>query len=712
LDASTLNILLVEDNPGDARLVREYLQSDPTVNVALEHAKTLVEAQALLSHNSFDAILLDLSLPDVHGLDTLRRMRAHSAAPIIVLTGAEDDQLGLEALHEGAQDYLVKGEIPGSLLSRSIRYAIERLKTLGALRRSEERYELVIAATSDGIWDWDLVNGTLDFSAQWNAMLGYSARAVQATPKDWFNLVHPDDVGSLQERIDDHFVGRSPVFECEYRMRHQDGQMRWMLARGIAVVDQSGIRYRMVGSQSDITDRKQAEMSLQRAAFKDPLTGLDNRAQMKQGLLQALAASARRSTGVGVLFLDLDNFKSVNDTLGHPAGDHVLCVIARRLTIELREYDRIARFGGDEFMILIDDLIDVEQARSIAKRVLDSIVKPIRLNEREATLSASIGITTCMTGLTDPEYLLQTADVAMYQAKNAGKKGIAVFEPSMMNRLIERMGLEHLMRKSLRERPIKLQYQPIIELASSRIVGIEALARLQDETGKWIPPGVFIPVAESAGLMLALGEAVLEQACLDAQRLQRLQPDLTLNVNVSATQLQHKHFVARLFGILARTGFEPGLLTLEITESSVMRDTLTAIQRLHEIKQHGIAIAIDDFGTGYSSLSVLRELPVDILKIDRTFINRMDSDPDGLEIVRLVTVMARALKLSVVAEGVETSAQLHALQRLNCQLGQGYLISRPADLPVIEQFIKDRPTFLDMNDEFIKARAEQQLKAD
>jgi diguanylate cyclase (GGDEF)-like protein len=312
--------------------------------------------------------------------------------------------------------------------------------------------------------------------------------------------------------MDEHLAGRTPVFECEFRMRHQDGQMLWMLARGIAVADRNGRRYRMVGSQADITERKQVELRLQRAAFRDPLTGLDNRAQMKIGLEQALASSIRRPTGVGVLFLDLDNFKAVNDTLGHSAGDHVLCVIARRLTVEVREYDRIARFGGDEFMILIDDLEDVEQAQRIAHRVLKTICTPINLEDNEAILSASIGIATCMTGHTDPEYLLQSADVAMYQAKASGKNGVAVFDPNMMSSLVERMELEHLLRAALDNHLVKLQYQPIIELATSHVTAIEALARLQDYDGNLIPPSAFIPVAEAAGLMIPLGEAVLERA--------------------------------------------------------------------------------------------------------------------------------------------------------------------------------------------------------
>lgn len=651
------------------------------------HTETLGDALSILDSTAFDAILLDLSLPDSHGLETLQKARARCSLPIIVLTGASDDQLGLAALQEGAQDYLVKGELPGSLLVRSIHYAIERLTTLDELRKSEERYELAIAATRDGIWDWDLTNQTINYSLRWMTMLGYEPSELDSTPETWFSRVHPGDRGRLQKRLEDHLSGQIPNFFSEYRIQHRDGNMRWMLARGLAIADESDTYYRMVGSQTDITDRKQAELSLQRAAYRDPLTGLDNRTQMTLGLEQALAASARRTTGIGVLFLDLDNFKTINDTLGHSAGDHALCVIARRLTVELREYDRIARFGGDEFMILIDDLEDESQAVRIARRVLDAVQKPIRLHEREAKLGASIGITTCMNGDSDPEYLLQSADVAMYQAKENGKGGIAVFEPSMMSNLVERMELEHLLRQALDEKRIVLHYQPIIDLESSHIVGVEALARLQDEDARWVPPSTFVPLAESAGLMLALGEAVAEQALQDAVRLQEIQPGMNLNINVSAIQIQHDDFVENLFRILDRTGFEPGRLTLEITETSIMTDTLTVIERLREIKRRGIAIAIDDFGTGHSSLSVLRELPIDILKIDRTFTSRMDTDNDSLEIVRLIAVMAQALRLTVIAEGIETDAQLQSMLNLNCRLGQGYLISHPVTFDAVEELI-------------------------
>lgn len=686
----SLTVLLIEDNPGDARLVMEALGHQPRQPVNIHHAETLGAAMPLLDDPAFDAVLLDLSLPDSHGMQTLHKVRERTALPIIVLTGAADDEAGLATLQDGAQDYLVKGEIPGSLLVRSIRYAIERMSTLEALRTTEQRYELAIAATRDGIWDWDLESDTIDYSQRWMTMLGYEPGELDSSPETWFSRIHHGDRGRVQRRLQEHLSGQLPTFFSEYRMQHRDGQIRWMLARGLAVADASGEYRRLVGSQTDITDRKQAELRLQRAAYRDPLTGLDNRTQMKLGLEQALAASARRTTGIGVLFLDLDNFKSINDTLGHSAGDHVLCVIARRLTVELREYDRIARFGGDEFMILIDDLEGVEQAERIARRVLDAIIRPIRLGDREATLSASIGITTCMNGETDPEYLLQSADVAMYQAKSNGKNGIAVFEPAMMSSLVERMELEHVLRRALDNRTIALHYQPIVDLATSRIIGIEALARLPNDDSGWVSPAQFIPMAESAGLMFALGETVAEKALIDTLRMQELQPDLNLSINVSAIQLQHEDFVKSLFRLLDRSGFEPDRLTLEITETAVMTDTLAVIERLREIKCRGISIAIDDFGTGHSSLSVLRELPVDVLKIDRTFTSRMDVDSDGLEIVRLITVMARALRLSVIAEGIETKAQLNALQKLGCHLGQGYLISHPVALEAIEDMIADQ----------------------
>ncbi|MEZ4569740.1 MAG: diguanylate cyclase [Thermomicrobiales bacterium] len=263
------------------------------------------------------------------------------------------------ALRDGAQDYLVVNEVSGSRLDRSIRNAIERARATRSLRRDRERYELAIQATRDGIWDWDLLNNTVEYSPRWKEMLGYADEDIDGHPDAWFDLVHPGDLGRLRDRIQDHVTGQSPHFECEYRIRCQDGEYHWMLARGLAVENESGTPYRMAGFQSNISDRKRAELRLQRAALRDPLTGLDNRAQLMHGLEQALAASSRHETGVGILFLDLDNFKFINDSMGHSAGDHVLRIIARRLTVALREYDRIARFGGDEFTILIDDLVNV-----------------------------------------------------------------------------------------------------------------------------------------------------------------------------------------------------------------------------------------------------------------------------------------------------------------------------------------------------------------
>ncbi|MEZ4570211.1 MAG: bifunctional diguanylate cyclase/phosphodiesterase [Thermomicrobiales bacterium] len=374
---------------------------------------------------------------------------------------------------------------------------------------------------------------------------------------------------------------------------------------------------------------------------------------------------------------------------GPPAGDHVLRIIARRLTVALREYDRIARFGGDEFTILIDDLVNVAQARNIAQRVIFAIEEPIHLKETEVRISASVGIATCMTGETDPEYLLQAADIAMYDAKNAGNSSVSVFRPSMMTGLVERLELERKLRRALTERRIHLVYQPIVNLVTSEIVAVEALARWQDDDGSWITPSTFIPLAEGTGLIIRLGQALLEQACEDIKRLQSIRPELGLNVNISSSELRQDEFVRHVLEIVERTGFDPMRLTLEINEASVMVDTLEAIERLHELKRSGVIVAVDDFGTGHSSLSILQELPVDVLKIDQSFVQRLDTDAEGFEIVRLITVMAKTLRLSTIAEGIETAGQMNALLNLQCRTGQGFLLHQPMPLSDVEQLVSD-----------------------
>ena len=568
-----------------------------------------------------------------------------------------------------------------SAVQAVVRDVSDRLRAQEALRASEERYALAATAANDGLWDWDLRGEVLYYSPRWKEMLGLDEHDVGSMIEEWFARVHAEDIDRLRGEIEDHIAGKTDHLESLYRVRHRDGAWRWVLARGLAVRDTDGKAYRLAGSQTDVTERKLAEEQLLYDALHDSLTGLPNRALFMEELQLAIDRRRRRPAyGFTVLFLDLDRFKIINDSLGHMAGDTLLIEVAHRILKCLRPGDRVARLGGDEFTVLLDDVDDVTGATHVADRIHHEMQAPFLLSGREVFSGASIGIALSRSGYHEPAAVLRDADLAMYRAKRRGGGRYEVFDLRMHQGAIARLELETDLRRALDRQEFALVYQPIMADDGQRIAGFEALARWNHPRRGLVQPDTFIPVAEETNLTFALGRWVLHEACRQLRAWQTNLHGMRLGVgvNVSGRQLLAPNLTDEVAAALEETGIEPRFVHLEITENVLMQDVDAAADVLAALKALGVRLHMDDFGTGYSSLSYLRRFPLDGLKIDRLFVSRMD-EPQNLELVRTIVALAHNLGLQVVAEGVETPLQRRQLREMSCELMQGYLFSPPLD---------------------------------
>jgi diguanylate cyclase (GGDEF)-like protein len=551
--ARAVRVLIVEDNPGDAILVREMLRDADAAGFELVHAMRLSEGIEQLLGQGADCVLLDLSLPDAEGLDALTQIQSVSLdVPVIVFSGRSDERIAVRAVQEGAQDYLIKGQVDGRLLARSINYAVER---------------------------------------------------------------------------------------------------------------------------------KRVEVELAHQALHDALTGLPNRGLFLDRLAQALTRLGRHSSALAVLFCDLDRFKVVNDSLGHTAGDELLVGVARRLEDALRVGDTAARFGGDEFVILCEDITGAHQAIAIAERVSAALAAPFVLGEDEAFVRTSIGIAMATDAHARPEALLRDADAAMYRAKEKGGGIYEVFDDDMRARAVKRLETENALHRALERGEFLLHYQPQMSLATGAVAGVEALVRWAHPERDLVSPGEFIGSAEETGLILEIGAWALKEACEQAARWAqnaRPGPLPRMSVNLSARQCAHPDLVDVVATTLRETGVDPATICLEITETAVMADMEAGVGVLDQLRALGCSLAIDDFGTGWSSLRALQRFPVDEVKIDKSFVDGVSRDPQEAAIVAAVISLSHALGLRTVAEGVESVSQVDRLRALGCDFAQGFFFARPA----------------------------------
>jgi diguanylate cyclase (GGDEF)-like protein/PAS domain S-box-containing protein len=555
--------------------------------------------------------------------------------------------------------------------------ALEREVLFKRNRAIADKLEIVSRTTSDGIWEWDLVNNRMEWNIGAHKVMSRAVESLTEDPLSLMALVHPADI----KKVEKAFALPLPEgrrITVEFRIRGHEERDIWVFGAGEVIRDSGGNPMRIIGSVADITEKKENEARIIQLAYHDALTGLPNRLLFQEGLEKALERVRRKPGKLAVFMIDLDRFKLVNDTLGHQAGDKLLRQVADRLREVVGDKGTIARLGGDEFIVLLPRLREEEEATELAAMLLRNLNHPFALEEQEIYVAASIGTSLYPDHGTDADTLIKYADLAMYHAKDNGGNSLELYMPSLSFRNDERFTMETGLRRALERGEFSLQFQPQIQLATGELYGAEALLRWETPEGRRISPCEFIPLAEETGLIIPIGQWVLEQACLACKRWQE-NGDLSLvvSVNISALQFQSDPFPEAVRQVLRETGIDPSRLCLEITEYTAVQNLERSIRILKELAGIGVKFAIDDFGTGQSQLVLLRKFPAHHIKIDTTFIRDMMEEPDDEAIVRAVIALSHSLGLTVTAEGVETESQLRKLQQMSCDRIQGYYTGRP-----------------------------------
>jgi diguanylate cyclase (GGDEF)-like protein/PAS domain S-box-containing protein len=674
-------LLVVEDNPGDARLLREMFAEQRAQNSTITHVGSMSDAEKHLASNEVDVILLDLGLPDAQGLDAVRR--AHAAAPrvaLVVVTGLDDETLATQALQEGAQDYLIKGQIEIRGLIRALRYAVERKVMEEALFAVNERAEVTLKSIGDAVACTDLAGNISFLNLVAEKMTGWPWREAIGRPmSEVLHIVN----ASTGEAISNPMAmqtgkNESVHLPADCLLVRRDGFETPIEDSIAAIHDRQGRAYGAVIVFRDVSASRQMALQMTHSAQHDFLTGLPNRMFLNDRVGQSISLAQRYGNNVAILFLDIDGFKHINDSLGHPTGDKLLKSIAERLVACVRATDTVSRQGGDEFVVLLSEVEHAEDAAITARRMLKAVAETHCIDQHDLHVTTSIGLSVYPEDGHDAETLIKNADTAMYQAKENGRQSYQFFKPAMNVRAVARQSIEENLRRALDRHEFSLHYQPKVSLKTGEITGAEALLRWTDPVRGPVSPAEFIPVAEDCGLIRPIGTWVLREACKQARLWEAVGLQLNrMAVNISAMEFWDEDFLENVFSTLDATGMDPHALVLELTETVLMKRVDIAASTLKSLRARGIHLAVDDFGTGYSSLSYLRKFPVDTLKIDQSFVRQITTAPDDTTIVIAVIGMARSLNLRVIAEGVETKDELDFLQAHLCDEAQGYFFSRP-----------------------------------
>ena len=717
-------ILIIDtDNEDRARLALLLAKENHAVEVANDGPSGL----KIAAEERPDLVLIAVNLPGADGCDICRHLKndpeLHDAPVILIAENNTAEVFGLEC---GANDF-VRKPVDWLVLRARVTVLLKYRRAVSALRQSqnelesrvrertsqlekalaehkrielalvesEERYALAADGANDGLWDWNLKTGEIYFSPRWKAMLGYEESEIVNSPEEWYSRLHIEDLAQFKSSIQTHLAGITANWRLECRMKHRDGKIRWMYVRGMGVRGKDGIAYRMAGSQSDITSRKIMELQLRHDAFHDALTGLPNRALFNDRLQHSIARMKRNPNYCyAVLLLDVDRFKIVNDSLGHSIGDHLLIEFARRVKHCPRTTDTMARLGGDEFIVLLEDVASVEGANVFADRINDELKEPFILDNRQVFVTTSIGIAIGKKRYEKTDEVLRDADTALYQAKAAGLGRQEVFTSGMHVKVMTLLDLEHDLRRAVGRNEFVLHYQPIVSLLTGKIVSFEALLRWKHPARGMVSPLEFIPLAEETDLITPITMWVLRQACEAIKLMQAKHPrnpPLSISVNLSGRAFSRPNLVPEIAGVMNDCQIAPGSIKFEITEGAVMQNAQAAMAMLALLRSMNIELLVDDFGTGYSSLSYLHRLPLDVLKIDRSFVSRMGTGDKNSSIVRTIAMLAGNLGLKMVAEGIETADQLSQLRALNCEYGQGYLFSKAVPLDVADNMLGSDP---------------------
>jgi diguanylate cyclase (GGDEF)-like protein/PAS domain S-box-containing protein len=680
-------LLLIQDDPVDAKLVREALHNSIDGSYKVEWIRGCAEGLGRLAREGSNrgdriaAILVDLILADSHGIETFDKVfQAAPQIPILVLTCSQDEDIAKSAVQRGAQDYLLKDRLDNYLLPKAIHSMIERAANAEALFEEKERAQVTLNSIGDAVMSTDVWGQVTYLNAVAEKLTGWLCAEAAGHPlEEVFRIVdatsrktldHPMMLAVLKNKT----LGLPP--NCVLIRR--DGQEATIEDSAAPIHDRRGRVTGAVMVFHDVSAAQALSLRMSYLAQHDSLTDLPNRILLNDRLAQFMALARRHNQKLGLLYLDVDRFKNVNDSLGHSVGDLLLQAVAARLLTCVRSSDTVSRQGGDEFVLLLSEMTHAKDAVIVAEKVLLALSNPYNIEQHEMHLTASIGIVMYPDDGTEAETLMKNADVAMYHAKAAGRNNYQFFKAEMNFHAAERQSLETGLRHALAREEFVLYYQPKVNLETGAIIGAEALIRWRHPERGLVPPEQFIPVAEECGFVVPMGRWVLREACRQTRLWQsRGLPALRIAVNISAVELRAKDFVAQVRLILAQTGLQPSDLELELTETFLMQDSNSTAAVLNELKALGVHLALDDFGTGYSSLSYVKRFPIDTLKIDRSFVRDIAIDADDASIVSAVIGMGKSLHMRVVAEGVETTEQLEFLQKQGCPFGQGYLFSPP-----------------------------------
>jgi len=673
-----MKILLVEDNQGDARLL-EIMLHDVLTACTLTHADTLGKAISHACLMQFDIILLDLSLPDSQGSSTFWRLHdVVSNVPIVVMTGHDDEVLATELAQAGAQDYLVKGSVDGRWLLRVMRYAIERKRAELELRQSEAKVRALYEAVPDLLLFLDL-----------------EGRFLECKPaKDFQTHIEPEHFlgktihEALPEGVADQAMlclekavaGRG-IASFEYQMA---------LPQGVTNYESRFIRAseeQVLCIVRDISESKRTQQQLHFLAHYDTLTGLPNRLLFNESLQQAQTYANRTSDTIAVMFIDLDRFKNINDTLGHGVGDKLLQQVGARISLCIRESDTVARMGGDEFAVVLVNVREERDAAVVAEKIIDALRLPFMVEDHEVFVGASIGITFYRPGQDDRDVLLEKADVAMYHAKERGRNNYQFYSSEMDEVAYERLVMENHLRHALDRNEFILYYQPQIAVEGGCVTAVETLLRWQHPERGLVAPGEFISLLEESGLIVPVGKWVLKTSCQQGRAWYDAGTPVRVAVNLSVRQFKHPGLVADVAEILAESGLPPELLELELTESMFMDSATGDVNKLTQLKALGVSLAIDDFGSGASSLAYLKDFPVDTLKICQSFVLNLPHNNDDSAIASAVLGLAQAMNFTSVAEGVENAQQADFLRERRCDYFQGFLFSKPLPVDELNQLL-------------------------
>jgi diguanylate cyclase (GGDEF)-like protein/PAS domain S-box-containing protein len=686
------NLLLIEDNPADAKLVREAL-SDPRFGpFNIEWVKTLSDGLERLKKGGIEAVLADLFLTDSQGIKTLDSLLVAAArVPILVLSGVDDPDIASQALQHGAQDYLPKRHLDGYSLSRALRNMIDRKTAEDVLFIEKERAQVTLNSIGDGVLCTDTSGHITYLNMVAEKMTGWPLEEASGRPlTEIFQIFDEVTRRSIPNPMELAVSqNRTVSLASNCILIRRDGHESAIENSAAPIHDRDGNGTGAVIVFHDVSVARAMSLKMSHSAQHDFLTGLPNRMLLNDRVSQAINLAARHLKKVAVLFLDLDGFKHVNDSLGHSVGDKLLQSIANRLVGCVRGSDTVSRQGGDEFVVLLSEMERSEDAAIAASKILHAVVAAHSIEQHDLHVTTTIGVSIYPDDGLDAETLIKNADAAMYQAKENTRQSYQFFKAPMNVRAVERQSIEESLRRAIERQEFALHYQPKISLKTGEIAGAEALLRWTHPSRGLVSPAEFIPVAEDCGLILPIGKWVFREACTQAQAwVDAGLPLINMAVNISAMEFRHENFLEGVFEILKDTGLEPGCLELELTESVLMKRVEATGSILETLRAIGVHVAVDDFGTGYSSLSYLRKFPIDALKIDQSFVRQITTSPRETSIVTAIISMGRSLGLRVIAEGVETQEELAFLQAHDCEQAQGYYFSRPVPPQQFAELLK------------------------